>query len=84
MVIFKGTSTGVFEVVSHSTITREPIYVLAAVNSGWRTLSVLASGGLSAAQVLLRFDGEGYPLNPSLQTRVTPADLESAQRLQLQ
>jgi hypothetical protein len=85
MVIFKGTASGGFDLVSHTTITREPIHVLAAASSGWRALSVLVSGGgAPVTQVLLRFDGERYPLNPSLQAPATAVDLQSAQRLQLQ
>ena len=84
LAIFKGTPKG-FEAVSDSTISREPIYVLSEVKSGWRTLSVLVSGGGAAPeQALLRFDGEKYPRNPSMQPRATEGDMKSAQQLSLE
>ena len=84
LVIFKGTEYG-FEVISRSTITREPIFRLTETFAGWHTLSVLVSGGgIHAGQVLLRFNGETYPYNPSMEPRATTADLASAARLELQ
>jgi hypothetical protein len=83
LAIFKGTAAG-FEAVSDSTLTREPIYVLPEVRSGWHTLSVLVSGGgAEPGQALLRFDGKKYPRNPSTQQRAKDGDMKSAQQLSL-
>lgn len=84
MAIFKGTSDG-FAAVSDASITREPIYVLTEVKSGWHTLSVhVAGGGAQPGQALLRFDGAKYPSNPSMQERASQTDLKTAQQLTLQ
>ncbi|MEJ0099834.1 MAG: hypothetical protein WDO12_08880 [Pseudomonadota bacterium] len=83
MVVFKGTPDG-FEVLSESTITREPIFVLPEVKSGWHSISVfVAGGGAEPGQVLLRFDGKGYPGNPTTEEYATKADLKLAQQLSL-
>src|SRR5262245_44144739 len=82
--VFQGTSIG-FKVVCDATITREPIYVLNEVRSGWRTLSVwVAGGGVEPGQVLMRFNGREYPGNPSMEPRAPAADLKTARQLTLQ
>jgi len=84
MLVFKGKADG-FEFESLSTVTREPIYVLQETNHGWHTLSVLAAGGgIDAHQVIMRFDGESYPHNPTLQEPALPQALDGATRLKLE
>jgi hypothetical protein len=83
LLVLKGSASG-FEVISSSTITREPIYLLPELRSGWHTLSVLVGGGGAPdGQALMRFNGKKYPGNPSVEKRATAADLKSAQRLTL-
>lgn len=84
LLVIQGTSAG-FKVISDSTITREPIYLLREVRSGWHTISVLvAGGGVEAGQALMRFNGKQYPGNPSIEPRATAADLKTATKLTLQ
>jgi len=71
MLVFRGTSKG-FRFVSGSTITFPPIRVLAEKRHGWSTL-VVRSGG--TGDVLMRFDGRRYPLNPSLQPKTTRSEI---------
>ncbi len=58
--------------VSRSTISRAPIRMLATRTGGWRDLVVgIGGGGLAAGEVVLRWTGDGYPLNPSLAPRLS-------------
>jgi len=84
LLVLQGTSAG-FKLISDSTITREPIFILREVRSGWHSLSVLvAGGGAEAGQALMRFNGKQYPDNPSMEPRATAADLKAATKLALQ
>jgi hypothetical protein len=74
MLIFKGTASG-YSLVSRSTITAPPIRVLPTSQFGWSDLVVHSNG---TGDVVLRFDGAGYPSNPSLQTAPTAKQLGSA------
>src|SRR6266849_6556181 len=75
MLVFRATKDG-FTLVSGSTITNEPIRVSPEKSHGWRTLIVFAQG---KGDVLMRFDGTRYPLNPSTQAKATPAQVNAAQ-----
>ena len=75
MVIFRGTKDG-FTFVSGSTITNEPIRVSPEKVQGWRTLIVLSK---AKGDVLMRFNGTRYPLNPSTQPKATPTQVSAAQ-----
>jgi len=75
MLVFKGTKDG-FAFVSGSTITHEPIRVLASKTSGWSDLIVYSKG---RGNVLMRFEGKGYPLNPSLQSKASSLQVSGAQ-----
>lgn len=77
MLVFHGTKDG-FTFVSSSTITNEPIRVSSEKTSGWRTLIVYSRG---KGDVLMRFDGKRYPLNPSTQPKATPAQVSAAQTM---
>ena len=74
MLIFKGTANG-YALVSRSTISAPPIRVLPTSQFGWSDLIAHSNG---AGDVFLRFDGVGYPSNPSLQSAPTPKQLRSA------
>jgi len=74
MVVLKGTDQG-YEVVSASTLTQKPIFVLAEVRFGWHSLAVALGGfGREPGLVLLRFNGMEYPSNPKLQNRIQLSD----------
>jgi len=57
-----------YRVVTRITITKLPIRVLSRATKGWRDIVVVVSGGgiQSGYDAQLRFDGEGYPSNPSV------------------
>ncbi len=74
MLVLRGVTEG-FALVSRSTITNEPIRVSPERSHGWRTLIVSAKG---AGDVVMRFDGKRYPLNPSVQPKATPTQVAAA------
>jgi hypothetical protein len=81
MWIFQGTSQG-FVFVSGSTIASPPIRMANARTNGWHDLIV--STAISAAtlgEVVLHFNGDRYPLNPSLQPHATPAEIRNTKTL---
>lgn len=58
---------GPLRTISRSTITRPPIRALATRTLGWRDLVVrIGGGGMATRDVVLRWNGQSYPLNPSL------------------
>ena len=75
MLVFRAVNTG-FALVSASTVTNEPIRVSSEKAHGWRTLIVFAKG---RGNVLMRFDGLRYPLNPSMQRTAVPAQVNAAE-----
>jgi len=84
MLVFRGKG-GAYEFVSLSTVTREPIYMLPETRHGWHTLSVrVAGGGIDAHAVILRFDGDSYPENPTLLEPAAPHALDGATKLILE
>lgn len=75
LAILRGVRGG-FSYMSGSTTSRAPIRVLAETRNGWRSLSVTVAGsGSKPGEVLMRFNGRRYPLNPTLQPYATAADL---------
>jgi uncharacterized protein YecT (DUF1311 family) len=77
MLVFRGTKAG-FTYVSSSTITNAPLKVLPERNAGWRSIVVYAK---TVGEVVMRFDGKGYPLNPSTQPKATTAQLSLARTI---
>jgi hypothetical protein len=83
MAILRGTGDS-FAYVSGSTISREPIRVLTESRHGWKSLSVaVAGGGVKSGDVVMRFNGKRYPLNPTMQPYATAADIAGAKELDL-
>ena len=76
MEIYRGIK-GRFKFISRSTITNPPIRALPEKHYGWRSLIVSSRRG----SVLMRFNGNKYPLNPSLQSIATPAQLKLAKTI---
>ncbi len=75
MLVLRAAGNG-FTLISESTITNEPIRVSPEKSHGWKTLIVFAKG---KGDVLMRFNGTRYPLNPSLQPKATAAQERAAQ-----
>ncbi len=57
-----------FHVVTKITVMRPPVRVLAATRNGWHSLGVwVRGGGVSPGyEAILEFDGETYPVNPTI------------------
>ncbi|SHM50061.1 hypothetical protein [Rhodanobacter sp. OK091] len=66
---------GKFELTSRSTVAQTPIRVSPEASHGWKTLIVYSKG---RGNVLLRFDGSRYPLNPSMQPLATKRQVEAS------
>jgi hypothetical protein len=75
MLVFRGEQDR-FTLVSASTITNEPIRVSPETAHGWRMLIVFSKG---RGDVLMRFTGARYPLNPSLQPKAALTQGRAAQ-----
>jgi hypothetical protein len=69
--VFVGTKQG-YIYQSKSMITYKPILVTANKTNGWYDL-IVNTGGIG--NVVLAFDGEKYPLNPSTQPKATEKQL---------
>lgn len=80
LLVLRSTGKGL-TLVSSSTICNEPIGVLAERQHGLRTLIVNTS---DKGEVLMRFNGSRYPLNPSMQPTASKAQTSSAEILKLQ
>jgi hypothetical protein len=79
--IYEGTQRG-FIFVSSSMISREPVQILTEKRFGWHSFTIRVGGGDSkACNMLMRFDGHKYPLNPSVQPCATRVQLRSASPL---
>ena len=60
-------SANFYRLLSRTTITRPPIWLLPGKTKGWHDLGVtVGGGGIRPHMVRLRFDGRGYPLNPTV------------------
>ena len=57
-----------FHIIGNVSIARPPIRLLNSYSHGWRDLSVHVSGGgiHPGFDAHLKYDGKGYPANPSL------------------
>jgi len=81
--IFRGTKQG-SEFISGSTISREPIEILAEKRFGWHSFTVSVSGGgAKPCNALMRYNGKQYSPNPSLAPCVRPIQLQSAIRARM-
>jgi sirohydrochlorin ferrochelatase len=73
MLVMKGERAG-YSFLSRSTVTSAPVRVASKGSHGWKSLIVHSSG----AARLMTFDGDGYPLNPSMQPAADQDVIESA------
>lgn len=79
MLVFRGDDEGAL-LMSTTTAASEPVRVSSGRTAGWNDLIVRSTG---SGDVVLRFDGDGYPADPSLQPRATPEQVRAAQTLPL-
>ena len=68
VLVFKGISHDQFQPLSKMTVTDVPIYALNSKTEGWSDLSVYSRG---MGQVVLKFNGQSYPSNPSMEAKYT-------------
>lgn len=73
MLVLQGRDNG-YAKVSRSTVTNPPIRVAESRHQGWRDLIVDSDG----ASRVMRFAGQGYPLNPSMQPAAEQKQTETA------
>lgn len=72
LLVLKGSADHNYQLVSESTVTDTPIYLLSSSQHGWHDFSVYTRG---TGQVLMQFDGQKYPSNPSMLDKYElPAD----------
>jgi len=81
MAIFKATPQG-FEPLSTISGVRGPIYISGLQSNGWKDIIIRISGtNMPAKNIVMRFDGNGYPSSPMLAPDLTvPLSSLSAQR----
>lgn len=73
---------GTWRVISRLAVTRTPIYIGAGSTMGWRDLLVTVGGGGGEPGVArLRFDGQGYPGNPTTGAGLSPGAPQDARVL---
>ncbi|KAF1018455.1 MAG: hypothetical protein GAK29_04234 [Acinetobacter bereziniae] len=63
ILIFKGKADQQFELLSKTTLVDRPVYATTYTQNGWKQLLVYSR---KHGQVMLKYDGKQYPLNPSL------------------
>lgn len=63
MLIFQGRPHQQFEFLSKTTLVDTQVYSTTYLHNGWKQLLVYSR---KHGQVMLKFDGNQYPLNPSL------------------
>lgn len=68
MLIFRGLDQQEFQLVNKVTVAGPQIYVLSATSQGWKNLAVYSKGN---GTVVLKFNGQAYPSNPSLLPKET-------------
>jgi len=79
MLVFRGDDEGAL-LISRIPAVGEPIRVSTQQTGGWQDLIVRAPDG---RDVVLRFDGTGYPSDLSRQSEAPPAQVNAAQPLAL-
>lgn len=63
MLIFQGKPNQQFDFLNKTTLVNTPVYSTTYIHNGWKQLLVYSR---KHGQVMLKFDGTQYPLNPSL------------------
>jgi len=73
--IFENLGTS-YQFISKSTVTSTPISVAKTESHGWKDLIVWSRGN---GLVLMKFDGDKYPRNPSLEPPVSESKILESQ-----
>jgi hypothetical protein len=64
--VFKSAADG-YRLVSRITVARPPVRLGSGSSMGWRNIVVgVGGGGMAAGNAELKFDGTGYPTNPTV------------------
>jgi hypothetical protein len=64
--VFRQTEAGGYQLVADISLTNNPVVVGERRTNGWNDLIFfVAGGGVRAHYAVLRFDGKGYPNNPT-------------------
>lgn len=77
MLIYHAKNDHSLSLITKTTVTNTPIYLLSTKQNGWSDLSVYSKG---VGQVKFSFDGKSYPSNPSLEKpyQIQPMDQKLA------
>jgi hypothetical protein len=74
LLVFRA-SEDAYAFVSESSVTRDPVRVGTGTSNGWRDLIVNTRG---PGDVVLHYDGSGYPSNPSTLPAATRDEVDAA------
>jgi hypothetical protein len=74
MLVFRAVGDG-YKFVSDSSVTREPIRVSTQTSHGWYDLIVGTKG---TGDVLMQYDGQRYPSDPSTLAPATPTQIAAS------
>ena len=68
---------GEYEVISRFSLVRTPVIISEVKTNGWKNIIMyVTGGGIEPSYRLLKFDGETYPLNPSIQPKVESENIK--------
>lgn len=66
-----------YEVISRFSLVRTPVIISEVKTNGWKDIIMyVAGGGIEPSYRVLKFDGETYPLNPSIQPEVESENIK--------
>lgn len=75
MVVMKADSNTTFAPISKSAPVRTPLYMASTSTNGWKDIIVPVSGRMERRKdVLMTFDGRGYPQDPSTLSGIKPQE----------
>jgi hypothetical protein len=64
-------ANGDYKVISRFSLVRAPVIISETKTNGWKDIMMyVAGGGTEPSYRVLKFDGNTYPLNPSIQPKV--------------
>ena len=82
LLVFHGEADGSYTLVGRTDTTHAPIALGKHRNNGWHDLLVGVGGGTTqAGTVALQFDGEGYPVDPTMVALLANASAPVVQTL---
>lgn len=73
MLVFAGEPDQTFRLISETSLVRPPITVAKTKTNDWHDLAIVVSGGgVPPSKVVMKFDGQKYPSNPSALSGMPP------------